>query len=114
MKTLIKKLLMPLAVFAMLTVGAFTINASEKTDNAVNIESVTDFEVADPYVGDAYIRTFDPITEDYIFTKAATVGEGGECTMTVLVERCTIKIDDIDHELWGEVAPGVYSPLYKL
>ncbi|MFG0592441.1 hypothetical protein ACF8C4_15090 [Myroides odoratimimus] len=114
MKELIKNLLMPLAVFAMLTVGAFTINASEKTDNAINIESVTDVKADDPFSGDIYIRTLDPITEEYVFTKVGTVEEGGECTMTVLVVRCTIKIDGIDHDLWGESPLGGYVPLYKL
>lgn len=114
MKALIKNLLMPLAVFAMLTVGAFTINASEKTDNTVNIESVTEFKADDPYEGKVYIRIFDPITEDYIFTKVGEVGEGGECTMTVGTVRCTIEIDGIDHDLWGESSPGVYAPLYEL
>ncbi|MEK6494818.1 hypothetical protein [Myroides odoratimimus] len=113
MKTLIKNLLMPLAVFAMLTVGAFTINASEKTDNAVNTESVTDLKADDPFSGDIYIRTLDPITEEYVFTKVGTVEEG-DCTPTEFVERCTIKIDGIDYDLWGEVAPNVYLPLYKL
>ncbi|WP_025124828.1 hypothetical protein [Myroides odoratimimus] len=114
MKTLIKNLLMPLAVFAMLTVGAFTINASEKTDNAVKIESVTDFEVADPYEGDHYIRIFDPIIGDYVFTKVTPASEEGECTLTVGIVRCTIEIEGIDHDLWGESSPGVYAPLYKL
>ncbi|MFM9403272.1 hypothetical protein ACKLNQ_15255 [Myroides odoratimimus] len=113
MKTLIKNLLMPLAVFAMLTVGAFTINASEKIDHAVNTESVTEFQVADPYLGDIYIRTPNPSGPGFIFIKVGTVEEG-DCTLTVLVVRCTIKIDDIDYDLWGEASPGVYLPLYEL
>lgn len=104
---------MPLAVFAMLTVGAFTINASEKTDNAVNTESVTDLKADDPFSGDIYIRTPNPSGPGFIFTKVGTVEEG-DCTLTVLVVRCTIKIDGIDYDLWGEVAPNVYLPLYKL
>lgn len=113
MKALIKNLLMPLAVFAMLTVGAFTINASEKTDNAVNIESVMDFEVADPYSGDIYIRIPDPSGPGFIFTKVGTVEEG-DCTFEVALARCTIEIDDVDHDLWGESPLGGYAPLYKL
>lgn len=112
MKTLIKNLLMPLAVFAMLTVGAFTINASEKIDHAVNTESVTEFQVADPYLGDRYIQTLDPITNEYVFIKV-DISEGN-CTLTVLVVRCTIKIDGIDYDLWGESPLGGYAPLYKL
>ncbi|MCO7723793.1 hypothetical protein NJB85_11445 [Myroides odoratimimus] len=106
---------MPLAVFAMLTVGAFTINASEKTDNAVNIESVMDFEVADPYYGDHYIRIPDPSGPGFIFVKLdEDEVEEGNCTLTVLNVRCTIKIDGIDHDLWGESPLGGYAALYKL
>lgn len=104
---------MPLAVFAMLTVSAFTINASEKTDHAVNTESVTELKADDPFSGDIYIRTLDPITEEYIFTKVGEVEEG-DCTPTMDIERCTITIGTEVHDLWGEVAPGVYLPLYKL
>ncbi|MDM1398202.1 hypothetical protein HX049_13600 [Myroides odoratimimus] len=113
MKTLIKNLLMPLAVFAMLTVGAFTINASEKIDHAVNTESVTEFQVADPYLGDHYIEILDPITNEYVFTKVEGVVEG-ECTLTVGTVRCTIEIDNEDYDLWGESPLGGYAPLYKL
>ncbi|MDM1506907.1 hypothetical protein [Myroides odoratimimus] len=114
MKELIKNLLMPLAVFAMLTVGAFTINASEKTDNAVNIESVMDFEVADPYYGFRYIRDLDPITNEYVFVLVDNVVINPTCTLTVGAVRCTIIIDTEEHDLWGESSPGVYAPLYKL
>lgn len=113
MKTLIKNLLMPLAVFAMLTVGAFTINASEKTDNAVNTESVTDLKADDPFSGDIYIRTPNPSGPGFIFTKVGTVEEG-DCTPTEFVERCTIIIDSVEHDLWGKTPLGDYIELYKL
>lgn len=104
---------MPLAVFAMLTVGAFTINASEKTDNAVNTESVTDLKADDPYDGDHYIRTPDPSGPGFIFIKVDEVVEG-ECTFVETSIRCTITIGTEVHGLWGEASPGVYAPLYEL
>jgi hypothetical protein len=113
MKSLIKNLLMPFAILAMLTVGAFTINASEKTDHAVNIESITEFQVADPYDGDYYIEILDPITGKYVFTKVIPTSEG-TCTLTVLDVRCTYIIGTMVYDLWGESPLGGYAPLYEL
>ncbi|MDM1412123.1 hypothetical protein HX038_15410 [Myroides odoratimimus] len=113
MKKYIQNLLVPFAVLAMLTVGAFTINASEKTDKAVNVETVTEPEAEPSYQGKVYIRTEDPITHDYIFNEVYPTSEG-DCSLTILSERCTVMVDGIEHDLWGEDSLGDFIPLYKL
>ncbi|MDM1402397.1 hypothetical protein HX033_17180 [Myroides odoratimimus] len=113
MKTLIKNLLIPLAVFAMLTVGAFSINASEKTDNAVNTESVTDLKADDPYDGKVYIRIPNPSGSGFIFMEVTPTSEG-DCSDVPSSERCTIIIDNEEHNLWGQTPLGGYIELYKL
>lgn len=103
---------MPFAILAMLTVGAFTINASEKTDNAVKVEKVVDIQAQDPYSGEIFIRTLDPISNQYVYTKVGDIDKG-ECTLEFTPERCTTIVEGMDHDLWGRDEFGNYSELYQ-
>ncbi|MCA4807006.1 hypothetical protein [Myroides odoratimimus] len=113
MKKYIQNLLVPFAVLAMLTVGAFTINASEKTDKAVNVETVIQNQADNPYSGELFIRNQDPISGEITYTKVGDVQEG-DCSLEYSTERCTIDIDNMEHELWAKLGVDSYVPLYKL
>ncbi|MDM1354810.1 hypothetical protein [Myroides marinus] len=113
MKKYIQNLLVPFAVLAMLTVGAFTINASEKTDKTVNVETVMEPQASNPYSGDIYIRTPNPSGPGFIFTKVGEIQEG-DCGLEIGVDKCTMRVGGENHELWAEVTPNNYVPLYKL
>lgn len=103
---------MPFAVVAMLTVGVFTMNASEKTGNAVEIEKVEPVKAENPYAGYIYIRTLDPGSSNYIYTKVGDIEEG-ECTLDTTPKRCTTIVEGMNHELWGQDQFGNYSELYQ-
>ncbi|MDM1384375.1 hypothetical protein HX024_17055 [Myroides marinus] len=113
MKKYIQNLLVPFAVLAMLTVGAFTINASEKTDKAVNVETVTEPQAENSYSGEIFIRIPNPSGPGFIFTKVGEIQEG-DCDTTLAPQRCTFVVDNQEHDLWGMDSLGGYIELYKL
>lgn len=115
MKKLIQNLFMPFAVVAMLSVGAFTVNASEKTGNAVEIEKME--TIAEPksqssYDGDVFIRKKDPITNNYVYTMVINTSET-DCGLEVSLNRCITEVEGKDQELWGKDLHDNYIPLYK-
>ncbi|MEC4115095.1 hypothetical protein VSO92_13400 [Myroides pelagicus] len=111
MKKFIKNLLAPLALIAMLAVGAFSVNASEMTDSSVenNIEVVEQAS----YEGELFIRELDPLTGRYEFTKVNTPSQE-DCSVNISSDRCTVTIGTEVHELWGMNPLGGYVELYKL
>ena len=103
---------MPFAVVAMLTLGAFTMNASEKTGNAVGIEKVEPVKATNPYSGELFIRTQDPVTEQYVYTKVGDAEES-DCSLDIASQRCTAIVEGMNHELWAKDQFGNYSELYE-
>lgn len=87
MKKIIKNLFMPFAVLAMLTVGAFTINASQKTDNTVNVETLMQNQAQEPYIGEEYY--LDEENEKWVIYSSSSdghcslSGEGIVCTKEI-------------------------------
>ncbi|MCC9043577.1 hypothetical protein LNQ81_12925 [Myroides sp. M-43] len=96
MRKIIQNLLMPFAILAMLTVGAFTINASEKTDNAIKVEEVVDIQAQDPYIGAEYYRVG---TTWVLYTNTSD----GHCSLDGVGEICTKNITGVGvKEMFGE------------
>ncbi|MFD0700124.1 hypothetical protein [Myroides pelagicus] len=113
MKKFIKNLLAPLALIAMLAVGAFSVNASEVKTEASNIETTQEITASNPYSGEAFYRHLDPLTNQFIYTKVGDFQEG-ECSIdTNLEDRCTAIVDGMQRELWGKDQFGNYIELYR-
>ncbi|MVX37288.1 hypothetical protein [Myroides sp. LoEW2-1] len=115
MKNYIKNLFTGLAVIAMLSVGAFTVNASElkkdsKKESPV-VESIETVKAENGYSGKIYYRYLNE-SEEYVYELIDNV-EQSDCTELISNERCTTFVDGIQRNLWGELAPGHYIPLYK-
>ncbi len=108
---------MPLAVVAMLTVGAFTVNASEIEKNIKKanslVESVETINENDPYDGKVYYRYLDASTQEYKYVLVGEV-EKGECSIQESDTRCSSFIDGMERNLWGELSPGQYIELHKI
>lgn len=112
MKKLIQNLLIPFAVVAMLTVGVFTMNASEKTGNAVEIEKVEPVKAENPYEGKVFYRYLDSSTNEYIYVELSSI-EKGECTLSNESNiRCTAIVEGMTQNLWGKDQFGNYTELY--
>ncbi|MFD0701287.1 hypothetical protein [Myroides pelagicus] len=109
MKKFIKNLLAPLALIAMLAVGAFSVNASEvKT----NVKLAVFEQPQNPYSGEIFIRVLEPGTSNYIYSKVGEIDEG-ECTLEVTAQRCSTIVEGMNHYLWGKDAFGNYAELYQ-
>ncbi|UVD79115.1 hypothetical protein NWE55_13435 [Myroides albus] len=113
MKNYIKNLFTGLAVIAMLSVGAFTVNASElKKDSKKENPVVESVKANNPYSGPTYYREFDTSLNEYVYVYVGDITEG-ECTLDLTEASCKTIVDGTERILWGEISPNNYSELHK-
>ncbi|WP_074748183.1 hypothetical protein [Myroides marinus] len=101
MKQFIKNLLMPFAVVAMLSLGAFTMNASNKADNKIEISE----ETATPYGGDLYYL------DGAVFKKATQIVKR-DCSFEGFGPLYEEDINSETHQIYGwDSSVAEYKPL---
>lgn len=107
---------MSFAVVAMLSVGAFTVNASEINKDISNknspMSSNETLKAYTPYTGPTYYRQFDINLNEYVYVYVGDISEG-ECTLDLTEESCKAMIGGIERVLWGEISPNNYVELHK-
>ncbi|MEC4115147.1 hypothetical protein VSO92_13670 [Myroides pelagicus] len=109
MKKFIKNLLAPLALIAMLAVGAFSVNASNNTNKAVGVEKIQ--EAQTPYTGAEFYLDSD--TNTWVLHSSTS---NGQCSLTGEGARYELNIPNVGiKEMYGEVpGSGLKSPLYEI
>ncbi|MVX34294.1 hypothetical protein [Myroides sp. LoEW2-1] len=106
MKNSIKNLLMPLAVVAMLTVGAFTVNASNNTDKAVKVETVV--LTQNTYLGELYY--FDGSTYQEVVLPSRK-----DCEFDGNGPLYIEKISSVNQQIYGwDSSAADYRPLHLI
>ncbi|WP_158963482.1 hypothetical protein [Myroides fluvii] len=106
MKKSIKILLLSLAVVAMLSVGAFTVNASNNTDKAVKVETVTLAQV--PYTGTLYYKVGNSYPEAHIVNLE-------KCTFEVTINPYYENVGGQIERMYGwNSDQGKYLPLFEI
>ena len=106
MKNSIKNLLIPLAVVAMLTVGAFTMNASNNADKAVKVETVTLAQT--PYVGKLHYKVGNSYPE-------ADIVNLENCTLAITSIPYYEDVDGQTERMYGwDSNQGRYLPLFEI
>ncbi|MHC5354716.1 hypothetical protein ACYSNX_11190 [Myroides sp. LJL115] len=109
MKKMFKSLFLPLAVFAMLGLGALTLSASNVTNDVVTeAEFTSDNFAQTPYTGIVYYE-ISPL----VYTEAIGV-TADHCSLDEGDEMCYIEINNVLTQAYGKDSLGVIRPLFEL
>ena len=109
-----KVLFSALAVFAMFTIGALNLSASNVTSEVTESKVEMSAEVTQtPYTGDVYYR----IGDNYFLLDSNI--DTSHCTLTVTENPCMIWILDdsnnyIEVALYGKDSNGFEQPLFEI
>ncbi|MHC5310890.1 hypothetical protein ACYSNM_12665 [Myroides sp. LJL116] len=108
MKKMFKSLFLPLAVFAMLGLGALTLSASNITADSVTSTEAVSMQAV--YTGPFF--TYNGVTYDPISVTP------NHCTITPTDNGlCKVEIEGEDVYLYGRIMVGTvweYKPLYNI
>ncbi len=97
---------MSFAVVAMLSVGAFTVNASNKTDQAAKVE--TAMLAQTPYMGTLHYKVGNLYPE-------ADIDNLGQCTLTVTSIAYFEDVDGQNERIYGwDNSQCKYLPLFEI
>ncbi|EHO13118.1 hypothetical protein HMPREF9714_00952 [Myroides odoratimimus CCUG 12901] len=106
MKHLIKNLLMPFAVVAMLSVGAFTMNASNKADNKIEATKIAESQTL--YIGTLHYK----VGSTY---PIATIVDRKDCTLDETTVAYYEEVNNQQTRMYGwDSNLNDYRPLFEI